>query len=222
VNKRTHFDEDGKLRLQPGEHDVNVVSYNPHLLCACDAHVHTTIVSGTRAIPYVLKYVGKGDDGVRAALRDAHHKRAQDPDAPPVDVVKIYQKYRRVCSFEALMRFLQAPIVNRWPPVVVKHSQQRHARSYVDYAGTTEQREQHRDQVEKLHTRLLNYPVPAAVVPCLSVPCAPHGKHAVSVCLPEETMQHTCLVAHAHTHTHTMSTQMSTSLLGSNHCQCSG
>ena len=104
-----------------GPADIYVVSYNPHLLCAAQAHVNTTVVSGPRAIPYVLKYLAKGDSKARVALTAARELRARNPAAPPPDISKVYEMYRTVSFSEAVARTFEAPVVMRWPAVKSIH-----------------------------------------------------------------------------------------------------
>jgi hypothetical protein len=116
----TSCDSDGVISLWRGPGDGNIVSYNPHLLCAAQCHIHTTIVSGPRAIPYVCKYLGKGDTYARAAIVEAKAQRraSQDPNAPPIDVAGVYMKRRMVTFSEAIVRLLEGELIQRSPPVV--------------------------------------------------------------------------------------------------------
>lgn len=103
--------------LWRGPQDGNIVSYNPFQLCAHQGHVHVTAVSGARAIPYICKYLGKGDTCARAAIISERKKRREQGSEQPVDIGLTYMKHRMVSYSEALVRFLEAPLVRRWPAV---------------------------------------------------------------------------------------------------------
>jgi Helitron helicase-like domain at N-terminus len=119
----TTIDENNRVQVWRGPGDGYIVPYNPSLLCAAQCHIHTNIISGVNAIPYVCKYLGKGDTTARTAIVEARAKRSalNDPNASPVDVSTVYMKRRMVSYSEALVRLMEGDLVRRWPPVATVH-----------------------------------------------------------------------------------------------------
>lgn len=113
----TFVHDDGNVDLWRGPSDGDIVSYIPHLLCAAQQHIHTKIVFGPRAVPYVCKYLGKGDTYARAAILQAKKHKRENPGAPPVNIAHTYMNRRAVSFSEAIVRLLEDSLVNRWPPV---------------------------------------------------------------------------------------------------------
>jgi hypothetical protein len=115
---QTRFHSDGKVLYKRGPLDGWTVSYNPYLLCAARAHINTTVACGAAAIPYICKYLGKGDSCARAAIIKERTQARKEGTNCTVDPTRVYEQYRTVGASEALARILDAAIINQFPSVI--------------------------------------------------------------------------------------------------------
>ena len=111
-------------RRRPG--DEMVAPFPVWLLLRVDGHVHGTVTMGTRAIPYVCSYTGKGDAHARVAIRDANRREtaAAKKEGRPrrkVDAIREYEDHRTTPASEAFARVLEFPLVMQRPFVKTMH-----------------------------------------------------------------------------------------------------
>lgn len=95
-NQASYLDDAGNFHPWRGPDDADIVEYNPHLLCQTRAHINCKLVIGTKAIPYVCSYLGKGDTYAKTAIIEARRAEkeaaaAQGREKAPVDIAHVYE-----------------------------------------------------------------------------------------------------------------------------------
>ena len=112
--KRTMPEHGGKtatIKMKNGvEKEIDnqwIVPYCPFLSKTFNAHINVEWVNSVKSIKYCCKYVNKGSDAAMFSLQ-------QDNTRNEVD---LYQMGRYISTNEAIWRFLQFPIHERYPSV---------------------------------------------------------------------------------------------------------
>ncbi|KAJ0495305.1 putative helitron helicase-like domain-containing protein [Helianthus annuus] len=129
----TQFDKDGYVHYKRRAENFHVSRNGPHIDCGyvvpynkrlCsrfNAHINVEYCGWNMMIKYLFKYISKGADRIRFAVRRSEsYSPSTSSDAPPIiDEIKNFLDGRFICPHEASWRILDFSLHERSPSVQV-------------------------------------------------------------------------------------------------------